>query len=636
MATEISKAEVQTLKHKVFLAARDGMAISIFAMLWNLDREKVVQEVLNHHTEEEGQKSTPLIIAARNGEEKVVHVLLSNFNVEIEQTGTVKFDGYSIEGATALWCAAGAGHFGIVKLLVDYGADVNHSTITNSTPLRAACFDGRLDIVKFLVEHNADFTIANKYKNTCLMISCYKGHKDVVTYLLEKGADPDCKAHCGATALHFSAECGHFEIVKELIENGATILKNDNQMTPLIIAAECGKANVVDYLTSRPDCSREAKIDALELLGASFANDKENYDIVSSYRYLKKAMKERYKDPDKVIEKRLVPPVPAYDNRIECKTLRELEELQNDNAALHMESLTIRERILGPNNPEVPHPVIFRGAVFADGARFDRCIALWLHALKLRQKNDRTISKDLLRFSQVFSQMVHLGAKVEFKSIKEVFEHATVELKSDMKRIAKGEDDVDSLQEVYQFNIHTCVYLLVIMLKMTKEEEEIEELHRIVYKFLQQKPCLKNGYTPLHMCCDSATIVDDFHVNDVVSFPNALLCKTLVACGANVNILDKRKNTPLHVIVKYANPISDFETLHQIMMCLIKNGAHLDICNLDGKTAVEAATTGVAEVIIRTQSNISLKCLASRAVKRHKVIYKGVIPVFLEEYVELH
>ena len=107
MATEISKAEIQTLKHKVFLAARDGMAISIFAMLWNLDREKVVQEVLNHHTEEEGQKSTPLIIAARNGEEKVVHVLLSNFNVEIEQTGTVKFDGYSIEGATALWCAAG-------------------------------------------------------------------------------------------------------------------------------------------------------------------------------------------------------------------------------------------------------------------------------------------------------------------------------------------------------------------------------------------------------------------------------------------------------------------------------------------------------------------------------------------------
>ena len=636
MSTDISEIEIQTLKHKVYLAARDGMAISIFAMLWNLDRETVVQEVLNHHTEEEGQKTTPLIIAARNGEEKVVNVLLSNFNVEIEQTGTVKFDGYSIEGATALWSAAGAGHFGIVKLLVEYSANVNHPTITNSTPLRAACFDGRLDIVKYLVDHNADFTIANKYKNTCLMISCYKGHKDVVMYLLEKGADPDCKAHCGATALHFSAECGHFEIVQSLIENGATIMKNDNQITPLIIAAECGKESVVDYLTSLPDCSREDKIDALELLGASFANDKENYDIIKSYKYLKKAMKERYKDPDNVIEKVLAPPVPAYDNRIECRTLPELEGIQRDDLTLHMESLAIRERILGADNPEVPHPVIFRGAVFADGARFDRCIALWLHALKLRQKNDRTISKDLLRFSQVFSQMVHLGVQVEFKSLKEVFEHATVELISDMKRIGKSDEDTDSLQEVYQSNIHTCVYLLVIMLKMNKTDEEIDDLHRVVYKFLQQKPCLKNGYTPLHMGCDSATIVDDFHVNDVVKFPNALLCTTLVACGANVNALDQRKNTPLHIIVKYTNPISDFETLHQIMICLIKHGAHIDVCNLDGKTAIDTATTGVAEVIIRTQSKISLKCLASRAVKRHKVAYKDVIPAVLEEYVELH
>ena len=639
MSAEISEIEIQTLKHKVYLAARDGMAISIFAMLWNLDRETVVQEVLDYRTDEEGQKTTPLIIAARNGEEKVVHVLLSNFNVQIEQTGTVKFDGYSIEGATALWSAAGAGHFGIVKLLVEYGADVNHPTITNSTPLRAACFDGRLDIVRYLIEHKADLTIANKYKNTCLMISCYKGHKDVVMYLLEKGAEPDCKAHCGATALHFAAECGHHEIVEQLIENGATMIKNDNEITPLIIAAECGKEHVIDYLTSLPECSREDKIDALELLGASFANDKENYDIVKSFKYLKKAMKERYKEPSNIIEKNLVPPVSAYDNRIECKTLDELKAIKHDDLTLHMESLAIRERILGTDNPEVPHPVIFRGAVFADGARFDRCIALWLHALKLRQKNDRTISKDLLRFSQVFSQMVHLGVDVDFVSLKEVFEHATVELMSDMKRIHKSDEhaeDTDSLQEVYQSNIHTCIYLLVIMLKLSKTEDEIDDLHRVVYKFLRQKPCLKNGYTPLHMCCDSATIVDDFHVNDVVKFPNASLCKTLVDCGANINALDSRKNTPLHIIVKYANPISDFETLHQIMICLIKNGAHIDACNLDGKTAMDAATTGVAEVIIRTQSKICLKCLASRAIKRYKVAYKDVLPVFLEEYVELH
>lgn len=84
-------------------------------------------------------------------------------------------------GATALWCAAGAGHLGIVKRLVRANANVNHATKTLSTPLRAACFDGRLDIVKYLVRHGADIHKANKYNNTCLMIAAYKGHLDVVS-----------------------------------------------------------------------------------------------------------------------------------------------------------------------------------------------------------------------------------------------------------------------------------------------------------------------------------------------------------------------------------------------------------------------------------------------------------------------
>ncbi|CAH2211116.1 jg9604, partial [Pararge aegeria aegeria] len=52
-----------------------------------------------------------------------------------------------------------------------------------------------------------------------------------------------------------------------------------------------------------------------------------------------------------------------------------------------MEGLTVRERILGRTCPDLPHPVVFRGAVFADEARFDRCLALWKHALALRHQN---------------------------------------------------------------------------------------------------------------------------------------------------------------------------------------------------------------------------------------------------------
>jgi hypothetical protein len=48
-----------------------------------------------------------------------------------------------------------------------------------------------------------------------------------------------------------------------------------------------------------------------------------------------------------------------------------------------MEGLAIRERVLGKDNPEVLHPIIYRGAVFADQAIFFRSIRLWMHALRL-------------------------------------------------------------------------------------------------------------------------------------------------------------------------------------------------------------------------------------------------------------
>lgn len=49
-----------------------------------------------------------MIVAARYGHNKVVKMLVDKFKPNLEQEGTVKFDGYVIEGASALWCAAGA------------------------------------------------------------------------------------------------------------------------------------------------------------------------------------------------------------------------------------------------------------------------------------------------------------------------------------------------------------------------------------------------------------------------------------------------------------------------------------------------------------------------------------------------
>ncbi|KAJ6649362.1 Protein fem-1 like B [Pseudolycoriella hygida] len=62
--------------------------------------------------EDDGQVFTPLAIAARNGRFKVVKMLLSQFKPIIDQECTAKFEGHMLQGATALWSAAGSGVIG--------------------------------------------------------------------------------------------------------------------------------------------------------------------------------------------------------------------------------------------------------------------------------------------------------------------------------------------------------------------------------------------------------------------------------------------------------------------------------------------------------------------------------------------
>ncbi|XP_031162539.1 protein fem-1 homolog B [Sander lucioperca] len=630
---------MESLSGYVYKAASEGRVLTLAALLHN-HSEAEVRYLLNYVTQVAGQRSTPLIIAARNGHDKVVRLLVDHYKVNTEQTGTVRFDGYVIDGATALWCAAGAGHFEVVRLLLTHRANVNHTTVTNSTPLRAACFDGRLDIVRYLVEHDADIRITNKYNNTCLMIAAYKGHADVVKFLLERGADPNAKAHCGATALHFAAEAGHLEIVTELVRCQAGMVVNGHGMTPLKVAAESCKADVVELLLAHADCDPRSRIEALELLGASFANDRENYDIQRTYHYLHTAMTERHRDPDNVVAKELLPAIEAYGGRAECRTLAELEAIRADRDALHMEGLMIRERVLGSDNIDVSHPIIYRGAVYADNMEFEHCIKLWLHALRLRQKGNRNTHKDLLRFAQVFSQMVHLKERVLAAAVEQVLSCSVLEIRRSMARVeaaaAAAEPELPQALDNYESNVFTFLYLTCISTKTTCGGEERARINKHIYDLIQLDPRSRDGASLLHLAISSNTPVDDFHTNDVCSFPSAQVTKLLLDCGAQVNAVDHEGNTPLHVIVQYNRPISDFLTLHAIIISLVEAGAHTDMANKQKKTPLDKSTTGVSEILLKTQMKMSLKCLAARAVRLHQITYRNQIPKTLEEFVEFH
>lgn len=643
-----------SLKKRIYHSAKDGYALNLALLLNKLESLEIRKTLVNQEfIEDDGQILTPLAAACRFGREKVVEMLLANDKIDLDKRCSVKFDGHMVHGGSAIWIAAGSGHLNIVKMLVKHGANVNHCTDTNSTPLRAACFDGRLDIVQYLVNHNADINLPNIYNNTCLMISSYKGQTDCVEFLLKNGANVNAQANCQATALHYASECGHLEICTLLIEYGADVnIKNEYGMTAFIQAAERTKEDVVEMFCKRENLlTKEQIIDCYELIGASFANDKDNYNLAKAYYFLHTAMMMRYEDSDNIIRKELKPPVEAYENWIECMCLQDLVAIQHNHNSIHMEALTIRERILGTHCPEVAHPIVFRGAVCADLNRFDRCIALWLHALRLRQSNNVSVQRDLLRFAQLFSQMIHVETELKFEHVLNVLTAAIAELERDQSRLVNPgpKDDVEIVAEEYETNIFTGLYLLTIATKLMKNHrikisrDCLKELYRMVYQMNRMKLKLRDGQDLIHLACNGVSPVDDFHTSDVCKFPCLETVKLLLHCGASVDSLDNDRNTPLHTLgatfPTFRNATSELVSkAEEIIKLFVKAGIHLDCVNVDGATASRTCSMQQLESFIKRYEvkHTTLKCLASRVIAQHKINYRNLLPFHLEKFIQLH
>lgn len=383
-------------------------------------------------------------------------------------------------------------------------------------------------------------------------------------------------------------------------------------------------------------------------------------------------MELRYEDLDEIVKKNLTPPVPAYENWIECSSLQDLVAIQFNHNSLHMEALTIRERILGKHCPEVAHPVVFRGAVCADNGRFDRCEALWIHALELRQGNNITVQRDLLRFAQLFSQMIHIDTvDLRVENVLSVIESTAEELKRNQNRLINPgpKDDYDIVMEEYETNIFTALYLLCIMTKLMKNKhitftsENFVTLYRLVYLLIQMDVKLRDGQRLIHLAVNGVSPVDDFHTSDVCKFPCIDTVKLLLHCGANVDCYDCEKNTPLHTLVstfQVFRPASSemITKVEDIVKLFIEAGVHLDCVNIEGLTASKKCSSSefsqkfsqkiysimvfgfsdqIEAFIKRHEANLTtLKCLASRVIAQHNIEYRNSVPVNLEKFIQLH
>lgn len=101
----------------------------------------------------------------------------------------------------------------VVRLLLDYGADVNRrDNNNNQTALHFAADKGRTAMVKTLLNNGADVTLVNTAGNTALHLAAGYGEAKVVQLLLDHGADVDAKNNWGQIPQDVALEKGHTDI----------------------------------------------------------------------------------------------------------------------------------------------------------------------------------------------------------------------------------------------------------------------------------------------------------------------------------------------------------------------------------------------------------------------------------------
>ena len=284
------------------------------------------------------------------------------------------------------------------------------------------------------------------------MIACYKGHYQIAQYLLSLRANVNRRSVKGNTALHDCAESGSLEILRLLLDNGAAMDVDYYGMTPLLAASVTGHLSIVEHLISLPCVKREDKIAALELLGATYVDKKR--DMISALSLWRRAMEDRYNIEPQIPKPTKVELVPAYDNAREVTDINALDDLVMDPDAMRMQALVIRERILGPAHPDTSYYIRYRGAVYADAGRFDRCIELWDYALTMQQSILEPLSpmtqSSLLSFAELFSFMWGEAGRpitrgrvvppIESKDMLMVFEKAVKEVELGQQMFEKMPD----------------------------------------------------------------------------------------------------------------------------------------------------------------------------------------------------
>nr|XP_020139677.1 ankyrin repeat domain-containing protein 26 [Microcebus murinus] len=141
------------------------------------------------------------------------------------------------------------------------------------TALHLACANGHSEVVTLLVDRKCQLNMCDSENRTALMKAVQCQEEECATILLEHGADPNLTDVHGNTALHYAVYNENIPITAKLLLHNANIeAKNKAELTPLLLAINGEKQQMVEFLVQK-----KGNINEVDKL-------KSNYQLISEYK----------------------------------------------------------------------------------------------------------------------------------------------------------------------------------------------------------------------------------------------------------------------------------------------------------------------------------------------------------------
>ncbi|KAH9363248.1 hypothetical protein HPB48_017815 [Haemaphysalis longicornis] len=260
---------------------------------------------------------------------------------------------------------------------------------------------------------------------------------------------------------------------------------------------------------------------------------------------------------------------------------------------------------------------MYRGAAYADGLQYQRCIDLWQYALELRVARDTLLHTEAGQAAaalvRLYLDMLERAALLRDRlRLEDVLADGTPA----RRPVRRRRPAAGRAARFYRRHLDNFDKLLRVLTHLRTCCTHCPSAHRPMRRLCGGSWRRRLAQRPRNSVGDSLLHLVEAHAH---VFPDAALATLLLECGADPEAVNEARSTPLHVAALRNN----FRPA--VVQALLSHGAHLDRRNANGNQP-HRMLAGIAD----------LQCLAARKIVERRIPFVGEVPSTLEDFIRIH